>query len=279
METGYEHPEKMILTLASAAHITAMNHKSVFVISERENFDYYRAIPLWEQQVEFHPIDCPTHLIQQGNPDLLLIDCGFDECRGLSLLHEIKATRPEIMVILVTDAGSEETAVKAFRLGARDYFRKPVDLFELKVTIEKLQKIRRIGLEKRAPSLPPEAGKPDDSSERIFPAGNDIPTNLLRLISFIEKNLSEPLTIDRLADEAGVSRFHFCRVFKKAVGMSPISFLTFMRIERTKALLRKSIPVSTVALKAGFNDLSNFNRQFKRQTGLSPTAYRDSLKP
>ncbi|HXE97252.1 MAG TPA: helix-turn-helix transcriptional regulator, partial [Dongiaceae bacterium] len=59
---------------------------------------------------------------------------------------------------------------------------------------------------------------------------------------------------------------------------SPISFLTHMRVERAKALLRKNIPVSTVALKAGFNDLSNFNRQFKRQIGLTPSAYRDTLK-
>ena len=256
-----------------------MNCKSVFVLTERENFDYYRAIPLWEQRVEFHPIDGPTHSIREGNPGLLLIDCGFDESRGLSLLHEIKETRPEIMVILVTDAGSEDTAVKAFRLGARDYFKKPVDLFELKVTIEKLQNIRTTGMEKRMPVLPAETDKPEDTSERVFPVCIDIPVNLLRVVSFIDRHLAEQLTIDRLAGEAGVSRYHFCRVFKKALGMSPMSFLTFMRIERAQALLRKSIPVSSVALKVGFNDLSNFNRQFKRQTGLSPTAYRNSLKP
>ena len=253
-----------------------MNNKSVFIIAERENFEFYRAIPLWELQVEFHPLDGPTHSIRQGDPGLLLIDCGFYESRGLSLLHEIKAARPDIMVILITDAGSEDTAVTAFRLGVRDYFKKPVDLFDLKVTIENLQKIRMTAGEKRLPPVTLETPRPDGVSERSFPAARDIPANLLRVITYIEKHLAEPLTNEQLASEAGVSRFHFCRVFKKAVGMSPMSYLTLMRIERTKLLLRKSIPVSTVALKAGFNDLSNFNRQFRKITGLTPKGYQRS---
>jgi AraC family transcriptional regulator len=257
---------------------TAMNNKSVCVVTERENFDYYRAIPLWEQQVELHPLDGTTHSIRQRDPDLLLIDCGFDENRGLSMLHEIKSAHPDIMVVFITEVGSEDTAVKAFRLGARDYFKKPVDLFELKVTIENLQKIRRTGEEKRIPPIPPENASPTALPERFCPAGVDIPKNLLRVVGYVDRHLTEPLTIDQLADEAGVSRFHFCRVFKKALGMSPISFLTLMRIERAKVLLGRNIPVSAVALKVGFNDLSNFNRQFKTITGLTPTAYRDSLK-
>jgi YesN/AraC family two-component response regulator len=253
--------------------------KSIFIIADRENFEYYRALPLWEQQVELHPLELPTQSIQQRDPGLLLIDCGFDENRGLSMLHDIKAARPDIMVILITDAGSEDTAVRAFRLGARDYFKKPVDLFELKSAIENLQKIRRAGTAERVPPISTKTACPANFPERILPAGVDIPANLLRVVSYIEKHLAEPLTINMLADEAGISRFHFCRVFKKTMGMSPISFLAQMRVERAKALLRKSIPVSTVALKAGFNDLSNFNRQFKKQTGLTPSAYRDSLKP
>lgn len=253
-----------------------MNNKNIFVIAERENFDYYRAIPLWEQQVEFHPLDGPTFSIHQGDPGILLIDCGFDESRGLSLLHEIKAARPEIMVILITDAGSEDTAVTAFRMGVRDYFKKPVDLFELKVTIEKLQKIRMNVGEKRFPPITPETPRPDSAPERFLPTGSDIPTNLLRVITHIDKHLAEPLTSEQLASEAGVSRFHFCRVFKKAVGMSPMSYLTLMRIERAKVLLRKNIPISAVAFKAGFNDLSNFNRQFRKITGLTPKAYQKS---
>src|SRR6185369_16222886 len=107
------------------AEAHGMNNKSVFILSERENFEYYRALPLWEQQVELHLLDGPTHSILQRTPGILIIDCGFDVNCGLSLLYEIKAARPDIMVILVTDSGSENTAVTAFRLGARDYFKKP----------------------------------------------------------------------------------------------------------------------------------------------------------
>jgi AraC family transcriptional regulator len=252
-----------------------MNNKSVFVISERENFDYYRAIPLWEQRVECHPLDGTTSSIQQGDPDILIIDCGFDERRGLGLLHEIKATRPDIMVVLVTESGSVDTAVTAFRLGARDFFRKPLDLFELKNAIEKLQNFKGISNERRSTFG---TAKPVDIPESFLPAAKDIPSNLLRVIRHIEKHLSELLTIDILATEAGASRFHFCRVFKKALGTTPMNFLLLMRIERARDLLRKNIPIATIAFKAGFSDQSNFNRHFKKVTGMTPTAYRDSLK-
>lgn len=251
-----------------------MDDTTIFVITERENFEYYRTI-LGEQSVECHPIDAYSHFVQRKTSGLLLIDCGLDVRTGLNLLYEIKVTQPEIMLIFITDAGSEETAVMAFRLGARDYFKKPFNLFALKETIDKLQIIRRRAQEKRVPL---QNASPADFLKRFFPAESEIPVNLLRVITYNERHLSEPLTLDQLAEEAGVSRFHFCRVFKKALGMSPMNFLTLMRVERAKALLRKNTSVSTIALKVGFNDLSNFNRMFKKVSGLTPSAYRDFLK-
>ena len=253
-----------------------MNADTILVISERESIAFYRAIPLWELRVEFHPLDGSTDCINQSSPCLILIDCGFDENRGLSLLSEIKGTRPEIMVFFITDSGSEDTAVKAFRLGARDYFKKPIDLLGLKVAIENMLNLNGISGEKR---LHFSSIGLDAMLSRCFRNRYDIPENLLRVISYAEKHLSEQLTIDLLAGVAGVSRFHFCRVYKNMLGMSPMRFLSLMRLERAKALLRKSIPVSAVAVKAGFNDLSNFNRQFKKFNGLTPSAYRDTLTP
>ncbi|KAF0219148.1 MAG: two component AraC family transcriptional [Geobacteraceae bacterium] len=252
-----------------------MNIDSIFIIAEQENHNFYRAIPLREQRVELHPLDCSAHPIHRGDPVLFLIDCGFDERRGLALLHECKTNRPDIPVILITDAGSEDTAVRAFRLGARDYFRKPVDLFALKWAIENVLMIKRTSSEKRVPLG---TANPDATPRCSLPAASEIPQNLLRVITYVEKHLAEQLTIDHLAGEAGVSRFHFCRIFKKTLKTSPMSFLALMRIERAKALLRNNTPVSTVALKVGYNDLSNFSRQFRKFTGMTPTIYRDSLK-
>ena len=252
-----------------------MNDKGIFVIAGEEDFEFYRAIPLWEQRLEFHPLDDDTQSVLRGNPEIIVIDCGFDEKRGLSLLHEWKANRPEIPVILITDAGSEKTAVAAFRLGARNYFKKPVDLLDLKEEIERVQKFTRISQERR-PLL--DIDTLTEKERCSLSLTDDVPANLLRVISYIGRHFSEPLTIDRLADEAGISRFHFCRLFKKCTGMSPMKFVAMMRVERGKALIRKSIPVVAAALKVGFSHTGNFIRNFKSFTGLTPSAYRNSQR-
>ena len=126
-----------------------MDNKAVAIITEQENFDYYRAIPLWGARVGFLPLDCSLRVIEEL-PDMFLIDCGFDVDRGLYLLRRIKAIRQEIMVIFVTDERSADPVIQAFRIGARDYFRKPIDLFKLKEVIETLLEIKAMPNEKRA---------------------------------------------------------------------------------------------------------------------------------
>lgn len=247
-----------------------MSKGTVFILTAPENFAYYRAIPLWEQKVEFHPLDGSFGAIQQGGADILLLDSDVNAGRGLSLLHEIKAARPEIMVIFVTAILSEDTAIQAFRQGARDYFRKPLDLLKLKDVIENLLKIKGVSSEKRTHHG--SAGTAASGTSVLLL--NDTPANLLRSIHYIEKNFTAALTIEQLAEEAGISRFHYCRKFKKHTGMSPMHFVTLMRIERAKGLLGSSIPVSAVAFKVGFNDLGNFIRSFKKVTGQTPSAYK-----
>ena len=78
-----------------------------------------------------------------------------------------------------------------------------------------------------------------------------------------------------LAREAAMSRYHFLRVFRQVVGMTPHQYVLRMRMHRAAVRLRCSDEtVSTIAFDAGFNDLSTFNRRFRRIMGASPTAFR-----
>jgi AraC family transcriptional regulator len=78
-----------------------------------------------------------------------------------------------------------------------------------------------------------------------------------------------------LAREAAMSRYHFLRVFRQVVGMTPHQYVLRMRMHRAAVRLRLSTePVSAIAFDAGFNDLSTFNRRFRRIMGTSPSAYR-----
>jgi AraC family transcriptional regulator len=97
-------------------------------------------------------------------------------------------------------------------------------------------------------------------------------TEILRRI---ERQADEPLPLAALAREAGMSRFHFLRVFRAVAGMTPHQFVLRTRLHRAALRLRRSDdPVSAIAFEAGFNDLSTFNRRFRRVMGASPREWR-----
>ncbi len=97
-------------------------------------------------------------------------------------------------------------------------------------------------------------------------------TDVLR---FIEANVSERMSLAAMARKAGMSAYHFLRIFRQIVGLTPHQFVLRARLHRAAMLLKRSDqPVSTIALDAGFEDLSTFNRRFRRVMGVAPGRYR-----
>jgi AraC family transcriptional regulator len=93
----------------------------------------------------------------------------------------------------------------------------------------------------------------------------------------IDAHAAEPLSLGSLAERARLTRFHFLRSFRAAVGATPHQSLIAARLRRAaKLLLETRLPVTDVALESGFGDLSNFIRTFRRATGSSPRAFRAS---
>jgi len=91
----------------------------------------------------------------------------------------------------------------------------------------------------------------------------------------IEHRASEPLALDEVAARVGVGAFHLMRVFGSSLGVTPHQYLIRMRLLRAVALLRDTaLPVTEVAYDAGWQDLSNFIRTFRREIGCSPGAFR-----
>jgi transcriptional regulator GlxA family with amidase domain len=91
----------------------------------------------------------------------------------------------------------------------------------------------------------------------------------------IDAHAGEPLSLAALAERARLTRFHFLRSFRAALGATPHQSLLAARLRRAaKLLLETRLPVTDVAFEAGFGDLSNFIRTFRRATGRSPRAFR-----
>jgi AraC family transcriptional regulator len=98
------------------------------------------------------------------------------------------------------------------------------------------------------------------------------------VLEYIEANLEGDLSVDQLASIACLSRFHFARAFKAAVGRSPHRYVSAKRLERAKALLiRRDQSLVEIALALNFSCQANFTRAFRQMTGQSPGQYRRSF--
>jgi transcriptional regulator GlxA family with amidase domain len=99
--------------------------------------------------------------------------------------------------------------------------------------------------------------------------------HLRRAKDVMDARYAEPLDLSELADQAGFSRYHFARTFRRAYGETPVAYLSRRRIERAKDLLRSAnLTVTEVCHLVGFTSLGSFSARFTELVGLSPTAYR-----
>ncbi len=111
--------------------------------------------------------------------------------------------------------------------------------------------------------LPSESGKMD------FP--------LRRAIDYMENHFTEKLPIPQIAQAAGFNSQYFCSYFKKYTRSTPVEYLTNLRIRRAKELLRRTdLSVLEVANQSGFENVSFFIQKFKKATGKTPLAYRNT---
>jgi AraC family transcriptional regulator len=111
---------------------------------------------------------------------------------------------------------------------------------------------------------------------RTAPGG--LSARQLRLVQdFVEERLGTALTLDALAQVAGVSRFHFARLFKATTGESPHKAVTRRRAERARRLIVAGHPVAETAIAVGFSDQSHLCRHYKRLFGETPARTRKNL--
>jgi AraC family transcriptional regulator len=92
---------------------------------------------------------------------------------------------------------------------------------------------------------------------------------------FIEANIAEDISLARLAKLADLSPYHFARAFRRTFGVPPHRYHLARRMEHaTKLLVHASLPVTQIALRIGFREISSFTRAYRRYTGVTPSECR-----
>jgi AraC family transcriptional regulator len=103
--------------------------------------------------------------------------------------------------------------------------------------------------------------------------------NIDRARKLMQARFREELSLCDIARDAGISLFHFSRIFKQFTTFSPHKYLIHLRLEHARLLLRNTfLSVTEICFESGFNSLEHFSSAFTRQYGLSPRRYRGEIR-
>ena len=255
-----------------------MRQKTLLIVeNDRHAARHYRSMlaGAYEVHVALSGRQAIRYARRHGEIHLAVMEYRLPDMSGLDVLKEIKACRPSLPVIIVTAHGDEDTAVKAFRRGAKDYFKKPVAVNRLLNIIEFYLSLRNADRNIRRPIGLDDHQYPARPPLRDIAA--DHPLGIRKALQFIDGNFMTKIDLGSTADKACLSRFHFSRVFKRTTGVTYQEFITVCRVEKAKEMLKdRNRTVTDIAYAVGYDDPNNLIRNFKKHTGLTPTEYRNN---
>ncbi len=208
-----------------------------------------------------------AELVERHLPDLLITDIKMPVLGGLELLDRIRRTNPELRILIVSGYSEFEYAQRAIELGVDDYIVKPVDVEKLREILRRI----RIRLEASAGSVEAEFGLDRVGARE---------TELAKSVEvYLQENYRRPYSLERLASTFGCKPAYLLRLYRRVTGCTPTQDLIRLRIEKAKRLLvgHLHIEIKQVAAAVGYEDALYFSRLFKKETGLNPTAFRDSM--
>ncbi len=101
-----------------------------------------------------------------------------------------------------------------------------------------------------------------------------------QVIHYLSTQYTHPVSIEQMAEALGYNRAYLSRIFKKHTGMSPITFLLKLRMDKARHMLRErqELTIEQVAASVGLQDALYFSKQFRKLYGRSPTAYRQEMR-
>lgn len=202
--------------------------------------------------------------VEQHSPDVVLIDIMLGGERDGIDLGRILQADYDLPFLYVTSHADRSTVERAKATRPSGYLVKPFTESEVYAATE-------IALSHFAERSDDATGADADQSSGGLPA-----FRLRKVLAYIEEHVTEDLKLDTLAEVAGMSKYHFSRLFKDAVGVPPYRYVVQQRVEAARSLLLGTdLSVTEIALRTGFSSQSHLSTAFREHTGTTPVALRE----
>ena len=198
-------------------------------------------------------------MLKRHDIQLVITDIRMPVMDGPELTRRIHEQYPDLLTVILTGYPDFEYAQKALRYGAFDYLVKPVGEEALDNLLGRVRS--RLS---QMYELPEEEGAARSGEECVRQA-----------IRFMREHYMENIDIGILASELGFHSAYLTRLFGKHAGVTPLKYLTNIRIQEAKRLLiATSLPISEVGERVGYPDQFHFSKTFRKATGMNPSAFR-----
>lgn len=248
----------------NAVEIVMPLRNNFFVHTNEQNFSLKERDILIIPPGELHSMTAPD----EGQRIIFQCDNAMlGDIRAFGSINSIFSQT----IFIASSENSLSNKAKKIMLEIYDEYFQHSELSEIKIYLKLLELfvlIRENQLSIQKNQLGCTAGKLVEYSERF----NSV-------LKYIEKNYMFELTLDKLSDIAGYSRYHFSRIFKQYSGVSYISYINKIRINAaTKLLMDPTMSITEVAMNSGFSSITSFNRAFKEIKHCTPSEFKKFYK-
>ncbi len=194
--------------------------------------------------------DEALEIIKNLKPDIVFLDIKMPVLNGLKVIEKVRLLQNNsIDFIVITAYSYFEYAQTSLRLGAKDILLKPIEPEQFLETMERVLGYRY-------------------SNNKIF---NEV-------LEYINHNYQDDIKLKECADIYHTSSSYIARMFKKYYGVSFITYVNNLRINKAVVLLKNiDIPIKDIAYRVGYNNLNYFYKVFKKNIGVTPNIFKNGL--
>ena len=214
------------------------------------------------------------HMIEELEPDILLLDINMPVKNGLVSLEE-SVDEHLFSTIIISGYDEFEYAKKAISYGVEEYLLKPVEPNKLHEAIERAKE--SVQLKKRYELIKQKLITPDDVellSWDIWRKIDHKPKHVKQMLNYIEQNYHKKITMDDLVEVTGKSATYLYNLFKESTNHTFNDFLNRYRIQKAIERIRTGEEkISMIALDVGFSSYRYFIKVFKKYTNALPSDF------